>query len=45
MLERDWVKRLIWAGLIAASGALANLMAQRMAVVVWRRIFAEEPPE
>jgi hypothetical protein len=45
MLERDWVKRLIWSGLLAASGALANIMAQRMAVMVWRRIFEELPPE
>ncbi len=45
MIERDWAKRLIWSGLLAASGALANVMAQRLAVIVWRRIFEEEPPE
>ncbi|MHB8491558.1 MAG: hypothetical protein ACYDA6_04990 [Solirubrobacteraceae bacterium] len=44
-MERDWVKRLIWSGLLAASGALANVLAQRMAVLVWKRMFEEEPPE
>ena len=45
MLERDWAKRLIWSGLLAAFGALANVLAQRSAGVVWRRVFEEEPPE
>jgi hypothetical protein len=39
------MKRLIWAGLLAASGALANILAQRTAVLVWRRLFDEDPPE
>jgi hypothetical protein len=39
------MKRLIWAGLLAAAGALANMLAQRMAMFVWRRLFEEEPPE
>jgi hypothetical protein len=44
-MNQDWVKRLVWSGLLAASGALASIAAQRMAVVVWRRLFDEEPPE
>lgn len=39
------VKRLIWSGLLAAFGALSSIVAQRLATVVWRRMFEEEPPE
>jgi hypothetical protein len=41
----DMMKRLMWSGLLAATGALAALAANRMAVVVWRRVFDEDPPE
>jgi hypothetical protein len=44
-MDRDWMKRLIWAGILAATGALANILAQRTAVLVWRRLFDEDPPE
>jgi hypothetical protein len=43
--EGDVVKRLMWSGLLAGVGAVSSIVAQRVAVVVWRRIFAEEPPE
>ncbi len=39
------VKRLVWSGLLAAFGALASIASQRAATLVWRRLFAEEPPE
>jgi len=39
------VKRLIWSGLLTACGALSSIVAQRLATVVWRRMFEEEPPE
>ncbi len=39
------VKRLVWSALLAATGALASLAANRMAVLIWRRAFDEEPPE
>ena len=38
-------KRLIWSGLLAGLGALSSIVAQRLAGVVWRRMFDEEPPE
>jgi hypothetical protein len=44
-MENDMVKRLMWSGLLAGFGALASITANRMAAVVWRRLFAEEPPE
>jgi hypothetical protein len=44
-MENDIVKRLAWSGLLAASSALASVVAAKIAAVVWRRIFDEEPPE
>jgi hypothetical protein len=44
-MSQDWVKRLVWSGLLAGLGALASVLAQRVATVVWRRMFEEEPPE
>jgi hypothetical protein len=44
-MENDIVKRLAWSGLLAASGALASIAASRIAAVLWRRVFDEEPPE
>jgi len=39
------VKRLMWSGMLTGLGALASVMVQRVAGVVWRRLFDEEPPE
>ncbi len=39
------VKRLVWSGLLAGTSALASIVATRLAAVLWRRIFDEEPPE
>ena len=44
-MENDIVKRLAWSGVLAASSALASIVAARIAAVVWRRVFDEEPPE
>jgi hypothetical protein len=44
-MENDIVKRLAWSGLLAASSALASVVAAKVAAVVWRRVFEEEPPE
>jgi hypothetical protein len=44
-MEGDLVKRLMWSGLQAGLGALSGIVTQRLAVFVWRRMFAEEPPE
>jgi hypothetical protein len=45
MTESPLVKRLIWSGLLAGTGALASLVASRVATMIWMRIFGEEPPE
>jgi hypothetical protein len=39
------VKRLMWQGLLAGVGALTSVIATRVAAVVWRQLFDEEPPE
>ena len=45
VMENEMVKRLVWSGLLAGCGALASILANRMAATLWRRIFDEEPPE
>ena len=44
-MENDMVKRLIWSGLLAALGAIASIATTKLAVVIWRRAFGEDPPE
>jgi hypothetical protein len=44
-MDNDIVKRLVWSGLIAGIGALASIATTRVAAVVYRRIFGEDPPE
>jgi hypothetical protein len=44
-MENDVVKRLMWSGLLAGLGAIASVATTRLAAVIWRRAFGEEPPE
>jgi hypothetical protein len=44
-VENDIVRRLLWSGLVAGIGALAAVAANRLAAVIWARVFGEEPPE
>jgi hypothetical protein len=44
-MENEMVKRLMWSGLLAGTSALATMAATRVAAIVWRRVFDEEPPE
>jgi hypothetical protein len=44
-MENDIVKRLVWSGLLAASGALASIVATRAAAIIFRRLYEEDPPE
>jgi hypothetical protein len=44
-MENDMVKRLVWSGLLAAIGALASVATTRLAAMIWRRAFGEDPPE
>jgi hypothetical protein len=44
-MDNDIVRQLTWRGLLTALSALATLAATRVAAVIWRRAFNEEPPE
>jgi hypothetical protein len=44
-MDNEIVKRLVWSGLLTATTALASLVAARLAGLVWRRVFDEDPPE
>ena len=45
MTESPLVKRLLWSGLLAGTGALATLASTRVASMIWHRVFGEDPPE
>jgi hypothetical protein len=45
MSDNEMVKRLAWAGLVAGVGALASIVTSRVAAMIYRRIFGEDPPE
>ena len=38
-------KRLVWSGHLAGTGALASILAARVAAILYRRIYDEDPPE
>jgi hypothetical protein len=44
-MNDEIVKRLAWSGLLAATGAVASLVANRVAGLIWRRVFDQDPPE
>ena len=44
-MDKDITRKLVWSGLLAASGALASILATRLAAIVYRRIYDEDPPE
>jgi hypothetical protein len=44
-MENDIVKRLAWSALLAGFGAAASILTARVAAIVYRRLFGEEPPE
>ncbi|MGI8559809.1 MAG: hypothetical protein ACR2ND_16155 [Solirubrobacteraceae bacterium] len=44
-MQSDLTKKLLWSGLMAGLGAVASIATQRVAAVIWRRMFDEEPPE
>ncbi len=44
-MDKEITKRLVWSGLLAASGAAASIVATRLAAIVFRRLYDEDPPE
>lgn len=45
MPSNEMVKRLVWSGLLAGLGALASIATTRVAALIWRRLYGEDPPE
>jgi hypothetical protein len=45
MTDNEMVKRLAWAGLVAGIGALSSIVTTRVAALIFRRLFGEDPPE
>jgi hypothetical protein len=44
-MDNEIVKRLMWSGLLAGLGALASVATTKVATMIWRRVFGEDPPE
>ena len=44
-MNNDIVKRLVYSGLLAATGAVASIIAARASSLLYRRIFDEDPPD
>ena len=44
-MDNELVRRLTWSGMLTIAGALATLLASRVAAIAYRRIFDEDPPE
>jgi hypothetical protein len=45
MADNEIVKRLVYAGLVAGLGALASIATTKVAAMIYRRAFGEDPPE
>lgn len=44
-MDNEMVRKLIWSGMLAATGALASIAAAKVSAILYRRIFDEDPPE
>jgi hypothetical protein len=44
-MQNDLAKRLMWSGVLAGVGALSTIVAQRIATMIWVRVFDEDPPD
>jgi hypothetical protein len=44
-VDNEIVRRIVWSGLLAGTGALASILAARVAAVIYRRLFDEDPPD
>jgi hypothetical protein len=44
-VDNEIVRRLVWSGMLAASGALASILAARFSAILFRRLFDEDPPD
>jgi hypothetical protein len=44
-VDNEIVRRIVWSGLLAATGAVASIVAARVAAMAYRRLFDEDPPD
>lgn len=44
-MDNDIVRKLTWSAMLTVSGAIASLIATRIAAFAYRRFFNEDPPE
>jgi hypothetical protein len=44
-VDNEIVRRLVWSGMLAASGAIASIVATRVSAILFRRLFDEDPPD
>jgi hypothetical protein len=44
-MDNEIVRRLMWTGLVAGTGALASVVAMRVSTAIWQRLFGADPPE
>ena len=44
-MDNELVRRLIWSGILAGTGALASIAAHRASTLIYFRLFGEDPPE
>jgi hypothetical protein len=44
-VDNEIVRRIVWSGLLAGTGALASILAARVSAVIYRRVFDEDPPD
>jgi len=44
-MDNDLAKRLMWTGLLAGTGAVVSIVANRLATIIWVRLFDEDPPD
>ena len=45
MTDNDIVKRLAWSGMLAGDRGVASIVTSRLAALIYRRVFGEDPPE
>lgn len=45
MKDSPLIKRLLWSGVLAGVGAVSGAVTTRVASLIWRRVFHEDPPE
>ena len=45
MTDSPIVKKLMWSGLVTLLASGASILATKLAGVIWKRAFDEDPPE